>query len=58
VDDPKFMFGGATFVNFQVLEIFDSPSIQGSFVMPELLFNGDPYGELNLLIEDLKNDKL
>ena len=58
VDNPKFIFGGATFVNFQVLEIFTNPSIQGSFVMPELLFNDDPYGELNLLVEDLKNDKL
>ena len=58
VDDPKFLFGGATFVNFQILQIFDNPSIQGSFVMPELLFNDDPYGELNLLIENLENNKL
>lgn len=58
VDDPKFLFGGSTFINFQVLSLFDKPSVQGSFVMPELLFNGDSFGELNLLVEDLKRDKL
>ena len=58
IDNPKFLFGGSTFINFQVLSVFDKPSVQGSFVMPELLFNGDSFGELNLLVEDLRDDKL
>ena len=58
IDNPKFIFGGSTFINFQVLNVFEKPSLQGSFVMPELLFNGDSFGALNLLIEDLTNDRL
>ena len=58
VDDPKFLFGGPTFINFQVLNVFDKPTLQGSFVMPELLFNDDSFGALNLLVEDLSNNRL
>ena len=58
IDNPKFLFGGSTFINFQVLNIFDKPSVQGSFVMPELLFNNDPFGELNLLVEDISDNNL
>lgn len=57
VDNPKFTFFGESFVNFQVLKIFDKPSLQGSFVIPELIFNDEPYGALNLLVENLEDDK-
>lgn len=55
IDNPKFNFFGESFVNFQVLKIFDKPSLQGSFVIPELVFNDEPYGALNLLVENLDN---
>lgn len=58
IDNEKFLFGGATFINFQIQNIFEKPSIQGSFVMPELLFNNDSFGELNLLVENINKNEL
>ncbi len=57
VDNPKFTFFGESFINFQILKIFDQPTIQGSFVIPELIFNDEAYGALNLLVENMSDNK-